>query len=89
MKVPCESCGGRLKVVKSAVMLELSADAGLAAAAYLGVLLGPAGLISAVPALWLRKQLFKTAKKSVKGFFECTRCGRTAANKYVLNKLFE
>lgn len=89
MKVQCETCGGPLKVVKSAILVELGADAGLAMAAYLGLLLGPVGLAGVAPALWIRKKFFKAAKKSVGGFFQCSRCGKEASNKYVLSKIFQ
>ncbi len=88
MKVSCESCGGQLKIVKEAILVELGADTGLGLIAYLTYLTGGMALPGIIPALWIRKKFFKAAKKSAGAFFKCSRCGQDASNKYVMSKLF-
>ena len=89
MKITCEACGGRVKVVKSAVVAELGADLGLAAAAYLGVLTGGMGLAAMGPALLMRKKLFESVKKANGGFFQCSRCRKEASNMRVLSEIIK
>jgi len=89
MKVKCEACGGKVKVVKSAVIVELSADLGLAASAYLGFLTGGMGLAAMGPALLMRKKLFESVKKANGGFFKCNSCEKEISNKHVLSAIFK
>ncbi len=89
MKVKCEACGGRVKVVKSAVAAELGADMGLVLAFYLGVQTGGMAIPALGPALYARKQLFKTVKKNNGAFFKCGACGKEASNKRVLGALLK
>ena len=74
MKITCEACGGRVKVVKSAVVAELGADLGLAAMG---------------PALLMRKKLFESVKKANGGFFQCSRCRKEASNMRVLSEIIK